>query len=172
MKALALLLLLASPCLAEAGPDEPLPSTGTVASAKLRLAHDPAGALADANIAVARGGGVDADAFAARADAELALGRPLDQVIEDYGKAAKLSPVYLERYQGLVVQRYTESHPHSRQKTGGVSLAGDMTNDIALMLAGGAIGFMILVITLVMIKGRDTSADCRRQDDDRHRRPS
>jgi hypothetical protein len=150
--------------------DEPVPSTGTVASAQVRLAHDPAGALADAETALAHGGG--ADAFAARADAELALGRPLDQVIADYGKAAKLNPDYLERYQGLVVQRYTESHPQSRRKTGGVSLGADMTNDIALMLAGGAIGFMILIIMLVMIKGRDTSAECRREDDERRRRPS
>jgi hypothetical protein len=178
MKPLALLLMLASPTLA--APQAPpaavstttiasttsvqaaTPPPGSLDSSKIRLdSQDATGALADAETALAHGGG--ADAYAARADAQLALGRPLDRVIEDYGKAAKLDSAYLERYEGLIAQRDSETNPKARFKTGGVSL-GNVADSLAMILAAAAVSWLILVVALVMLKGRETRS--RASDDE------
>jgi hypothetical protein len=74
-----------------------------VMSARARLKNDDLrGALADAEKAVAAGGG--AKAYAARADAKRALGFPPDEAIADYAVAARVDAFYAERYEGLVAQ--------------------------------------------------------------------
>jgi hypothetical protein len=161
MKKFALLLLLASPSFA-AGPlakdgtpedievstavQTPSPAPGTLDSSKIRLdAHDAAGALNDAEIALTKGGG--ADAYAARADAKRALGRPADEAIADYAEAAKLDPRYLEKWKGLIAQKESELHPNLKGTGGkglnGVPIAGIAAAAIAgVLLFGGAFAML------------------------------
>jgi hypothetical protein len=163
MKTFALALLLASPALAAAqsAPKGVAVSTAVVQtprpagleSSKVRLdAQDAAGALADAETALAHGGG--ADAYAARADAKRALGRPVEEVIADYAEAAKLNPSYIEKYQGLIAQENSEEHPGKKPRgTGpkGVPLAG--------LLAAVSIGGLCLGIAVTMLSARKSEAE-------------
>ena len=170
MKTLALMLLMASPhhaisqafsgaassgTAASTGQAAAVPS-GTLESSKLKLAaQDAAGALADAETAVADGGG--AAAYAARAAAKRALGGPLDEVISDYAKAAKLDPNYAEKYNGLIVQLNSEATPDSKAKRSGIKIengANVIANAIGIMLAVG----LLLISALVIFRGRDRSA--------------
>jgi tetratricopeptide (TPR) repeat protein len=151
MKTLAVLLLLAAPALAAPSLD-PAPSTGTVESVKLRLKiNDPAAALAEAEAAVARTGA--ADAYAARADAKLAAGRPLDDVIADYREAAERDPKYAEKYEGLIVQKKSEMNPALGRK-GGVSMPSG-ANGLAKVLGAAAMGLLIFIAALVLLRGRE-----------------
>jgi hypothetical protein len=150
VKTLALLLLLAAPSFGA--------STGTVETARIRLkAEDLAGALADAETAVARGGG--AEAYAARADAKLALGRPLDEVIADYAPAVKLDPRYAKRYQGLVDQKASLAEPRKKPKH--LKTAGENYNGLAMVLGTAALGLLLVIVTLVLVRGRDDPGACR-----------
>jgi hypothetical protein len=156
MKILAVLLLLAAPAfaaapLAQDGTPEdveistavqtPSPPPGSLDSSRIRLdAHDAAGALNDAEIALKKGGG--ADAYAARADAKRALGRPIDEAIADYAEAAKLDPRYTEKWKGLIAQKESALHPDLKGAGGkgmnGVPIAGIAAAAIAGVLLFGA----------------------------------
>ena len=163
LKTLALALLLARPVFA--APQAPpvaassapaqaaaLPA-GTIESARIRLqAHDAAGALADAETALAKK--ADADAYATRGAAKLAVGRPMDEVIADYEEASKRDPRYLEKYEGLVVQRDSERNPKSKARTGGMEIdpgVNRLAQALGFIMAGG----LILVAALVLIRGRE-----------------
>lgn len=122
-------------------------STGTAESSKIRLdAHDLPGALRDAELAVSKGGG--AEAYAARADVERALGRPDGQAIADYAEAAKLDPRYLEKWQGLIDQKESQIRPV--QGAGGKGLNGVPIG----WIAGGFLAGILLVVAAFMIAGR------------------
>ena len=164
MKSLALAFLLASPALADApaastatllsgSTVQPLtPTPGSVESSKIRLdSQDAAGALADAEAALAHGGG--ADAYAARADAKRALGRPLAEALADYAEAAKLDPRYIEKYNGLIAQQESEEHPNKKQ-TGGGGLNGV---PIAGLLGAASIGGLCIGIAVIMLNARKTN---------------
>ena len=157
MKPLALLLLLASPSFAAstgtAAAQPATPPPGTLDSSKIRLdAQDAAGALADAETALAHGGG--ADAFAARADAKRALGRSMDEVIADYAAAAELDPRYIEKYKGLIAQKESEEHPSAKAKSGGTG-KGVNGLPIAEVLGTAAVGGLLIVAAMVLVRGRD-----------------
>src|SRR5208282_6051572 len=142
MKLLALLILLASPALGAStdAVQSPTPDPGSLQSSRIRLdAHDAAGALADAETVLAHGGG--ADAFAARADAKRALGRPINEVIADYAEATKLDPRYIEKYKGLIAQRDAEAHPGSNAASSGKGLNG---TPIAGIVAAGLVGVLLV----------------------------
>ena len=160
MKTLALPLLLALPSLAASQPaaspaavstsalvsgtSQPLtPTPGSVDSSKIRLAaSDAAGALADAEAALAHGGGADADA-------KRALGLTFAEVLADYAEAAKLDPRYIERYKGLIAQQESEEHP--AKNAGGKGLGGV---PIAGVLGAVAIGGLCIGIGAVMLNAR------------------
>ena len=158
MRTLVLLLLMAPssraapnpPVAASSGPavsSTPVQAaalaSGTAESSKIRLdAQDAAGALADAETAVANGGG--ADAYAARADAKRALGRPMEAVIADYAEAANRDPRYIEKYKGLIVQSDSATNPDSSSKKKAIR---NWANVIAL-----------IIIAFVLLRGRDGSA--------------
>jgi hypothetical protein len=165
MKPFALLLLLASTSFAAPRPapapaastgtavQTPTPPPGTLDSSKIRLdAHDDAGALADAETALANGGG--ADAYAARADAKRALGQPMDEVIADYAQAAKLDPRYIEKYKGLIAQKESEDHPSHQAKSAGTG-KGVNGLPIAEVLGTAAVGGLLIVAGLVLVRGRN-----------------
>jgi hypothetical protein len=146
MKLLVLFLLAAA---ANAAADLP---SGTVESSRIRLAaQDAAGALADAEAAVARGGG--AGAYAARADAKRALGRPIEEVLSDYARAAALDPRYIEKYQGLVAQRDSERDPRAAAKKSGKGLPRG-ANSVAEVLGVTMLGGLMLAAALVLLRGR------------------
>jgi len=163
MNSSVLVLLLALPCAATPQPapvetstaaPAATPPPGSLDSSKIRLdAHDVPGALADAELVVAKGGG--ADAFAARADAKRALGRPMDEVLADYAQAAKLDPRYLEKYNGLIAQIESEKHPKAGK--GSAGLGGVPIGFVAL---GGAIGvaFIVGAVLLARRRGRKPPA--------------
>jgi hypothetical protein len=162
MKTLALALLLAGPApaatssppvAASSAPAQAgeLPSA-TLESARIRLqAQDAAGALADAEAALAKK--ADADAYATRGAAKLAVGRPMEEVIADYAEASKRDPRYLERYKGLIVQRDSERNPRSK-KTGGTEIDPG-TNNLALILGFTMIGVLFAVAAFVLYRGRE-----------------
>jgi hypothetical protein len=165
MKNLILLLLLASPAFAAAPLDAdgtpedvevptavqiPSPAPGTLESSKIRLgAQDVPGALRDAEIALSKGGG--ADAYAARADAKRALGRPVDEAIADYGEAAKLDPRYLEKWKGLIAQKESEARPVTRG-AGGKGLNGV---PIAWIGAAAIAGILLLGSAVMLLRRRE-----------------
>ena len=157
MKPFAVIVLLAMPCFAAAQASTapvqaPTPPPGSLDSSKIRLdAQDAAGALADAETALAHGGG--ADAYAARADAKRALGRPMGEVIADYAEAAKLDPRYIEKYQGLIAQEESESHPDSRSRSWGKGLNGVSIVEIG---AAAALGSLLIAVAVMMLRRRDT----------------
>ena len=156
MKTLALLILLAAP--SSAAPDTlpPAPSTATAAYTKILLdAQDLDGALKTAEAAVAATGG--AEAYAARADAKFALGRPIDEVIADYAEAAKRDAQYMVKYKGLIAQRDSERDRRSKLQTGGIPV-GAGANGLAMFLAASAIGCILFVIFLVMVNSRESPA--------------
>jgi hypothetical protein len=153
MKTLALLLLLAAPPRAAAQTAQPeTPKSGTVDSSKAHLdAQDPAGALRDAETAVARGGG--ADAYAARADAKRALGRPVAEAAADYAQAAKLDPRYAAKYEGLLEQARSEANPQTNPKKAGRE-QGTGINHLALVLALVMLGVLVFAAALALLRGR------------------
>ena len=135
MNSLALWAMLALPSGAPAEPT-PTPQPGSVESSKIRLdAYDVSGALADAELVIAEGGG--ADAFAARADAHRAQGAPFEEVLADYAQAAKLDPRYIEKYNGLIAQRESERNP--KRIKGGTGLNGVPVSFIAVIAAASAL---------------------------------
>jgi hypothetical protein len=168
MKALALLLMLAPPCLSTPLPltvaaastttiastmtaQTPTPPPGSLDSSKIRLdAQDATGALADAETALKNGGG--ADAYAARGDAKRALGRPMSEVIADYAQAAKLDPRYIERYQGLIAQGESEKHPDSKSRSWGKGLNGVPIVEIG---AAAAVGGILIAVAVMMLRKRE-----------------
>lgn len=130
LRLLTLWGMLALPCGAAAAPVSastaaaptpvPTPAPGSVESSQIRLeAGDAAGALADAELVIAKGGG--AEAFAARADAKRALGRPYEEVLADYALAAKLDPRHIVKYDGFMAQRESEIHPTAKRKATGLN---------------------------------------------------
>jgi hypothetical protein len=161
VKTLALVFLLARPA-AAASQAPPVAASsapaqaaalpaGTLERSKLRLeAHDPAGALADAEAAVAKTHG--ADEYAARGAAKLALGRPMDEAIADYEEASKLDPRYIEKYKGLIVQRDSERNPKSRM---GGKVIETGVNAIALTLGAIMASGMIIVFAFALARGRE-----------------
>ena len=161
MKLLPFLLFLASSSFAAPAPvastatavQTPTPPPGTIDSSRIRLdAQDAAGALADAELALAHGGG--ADAYAARADAKRALGRPIGEVIADYDEAAKLDPRYIEKYKGLIAQKESEEHTSRQAKSAGTS-KGVNGLPIAEVLGTATVGGVLIVAGLVLVRGRD-----------------
>ncbi|MFI5346669.1 MAG: hypothetical protein ACHQ51_09880 [Elusimicrobiota bacterium] len=159
--------LLGMPCAAASTPPSvptststpvPTPPPGTLDSSKIRLdAHDVTGALADAELVVAKGGG--ADAYAARADAKRAQGQPMDAVLADYAEAAKLDPRYIEKYQGLIAQIESEKHP--KKAKGGTGLGGVPVGFIA---AGILVGLVCVAGGVSL--SRDRSAKLKAPDDE------
>ena len=157
MNILALALLLAFPAVAapqDDGPSTtvqtPSPPPGSLEGSKIRLdAHDAEGALKDAEIALSKGGG--ADAYAARADAKRALGRPVDEAIADYAEAAKLDPRYIEKYNGLIAQKESEAHPKTDSRSGGKGLNGVPIWEIALAAIAG---FILIGAAVKMLRTR------------------
>jgi hypothetical protein len=138
------------PVVSSAAALTPTPPPGNLESSKIRLdAHDVAGALADAEAVIARDGG-SADAFAARADAKRALGRPMGEVLADYAEAAKLDPRYIEKLNGLIAQLKSEQHPDKRGWSKG--LGGLPIGFIAL---AGFVGIGFFVVAGVMARKRD-----------------
>lgn len=149
MKTLALLFLLSTVSIAAPKADPPLP--GTVAGSQYQLQHNnPAGAFADAQAAVARDG--SADAYAARAEADLALGRFSDS-LADYSKASQLDPRYLEKYTGLLTQEESELNPNSKLQKGGKPMNGT-ANVLAEVLGLGMMGALTLLIAVILLRGR------------------
>jgi hypothetical protein len=118
------------------------PATLTQDAKTLLGAEQLRSALADAEAAVAAGGG--ADALAARAEAKLALGRPLAEALQDYEAAARLDPRYGEKYQGLLAQLKSETspdRPKDRKRSGaggiGMGVVGGLAAAGVLLLAFG-----------------------------------
>ena len=147
MKTLALFAALAacSPAAAQS------PKDGTVDGSKIRLdAQDPAGALRDAETAVARGGG--ADAYAARADAKRALGRPVAEAAADYAQAAKLDPRYTAKYQGILEQARSEAHPQTDPKKAGKT-QGSGFNHLSLVMGAVMLGGLVFAASLALLRG-------------------
>ena len=171
MKTLALLLLLASPSLA-APPPAPAavaastptaastttvqpssPPPGSLDSSKIRLdSQDAAGALRDAELALAHGGG--ADAYIARGDAKRALGRPIQEVLDDYAAASKLDPRYIEKYQGLIAQTESEKHPDSRSRQWGTGFNGLPVAELGVAAAAGG---LLIAVAVMMLRRRERS---------------
>jgi hypothetical protein len=169
MRTLIFLILTVAPCFAQTDTAPPgvatssvpavstasaiSPGVGFLESSKIRLdAHDAAGALADAETALARHGG--ADAYAARADAKRALGRPSQEVLADYAQAAKMDPRYIEKYQGLVEQQKSEEDPEKSSKSRGVNGI-----PIVYLMITGAAGAVLLAVGWSKIgKRTDTPA--------------
>ena len=126
----------------------PTPPPGSVDSSRIRLdAGDAAGALADAELAIAKGGG--ADAFAARADAKRGLGRPYGEFLADYAQAAKLDPRYLDKYKGLIVQRESEEHPTKKK-----SETGLLGIPLGVIAAFGAVGVLCIIVPALLARRR------------------
>jgi hypothetical protein len=164
MKLLALAVFLAAPAFSAPPPNGdgtpedvevstvvqvPSPAPGTLDSSKIRLdAQDAAGALADAEIALQKGGG--ADAYAARADAKRALGRPVDEAIADYAEAAKLDPRYIEKWKGLIAQKESEAHPDLKEG-GGKGLNGV---PVSMIATAAIVGGMLLFAAFKMLRAR------------------
>ena len=129
-------------------PPAPTPPAGSLESSKIRLdAHDVPGALADAQSVISKGGG--ADAYAARADAHRAQGRPFQEVLADYAEAAKLDPRYIEKYRGLIAQQASEEHPDTQKS--GRGLNGVPMGFIA---AVGAAGSLLIVGAVLLARRR------------------
>ena len=165
MKTLAVLLLLASPAFAATQPNAdgtpedteistavqtPSPAPGSLDSSKIRLgAQDAAGALRDAEMALQKGGG--ADAYAARADAKRALGRPVDEAIADYAEAAKLDPRYIEKWKGLIAQKQSGVHPDLKG-TGAKGLNGLPMSEIA---TAGIVGILLIAAAVKLVRKRE-----------------
>lgn len=174
MKTLVLALMLARPSLAApstapvAGSSAPVQApalpAGSLESARIRLnAQDAAGALADAQAAVDKTHG--ADAYAARADAMLALGRSMDEVIADYEQASKLDPRYLERYKGLIVQRDSERNAGSKAGASGKEIDSGF-NGLALTLGLTMISVLVLIVAFVLIRGHEKPVSPPRSESD------
>jgi hypothetical protein len=150
MNQLALLLVLSSFAAAEPAPAVRAYSSPSVSaeSSKIKLdAQDAAGALADAEIAVAKGGG--AAAYAARGDAKRALGGRVDEAIADYAAAAKLDPRYVEKYEGLIAQKESARNP-SKEDRSGKGLNGVPIYQI--LSVAGAGGLLLLVGGILLFK--------------------
>jgi hypothetical protein len=162
MPVLAALVLLASLAPAQTPPpaasSAPAPAASTgpatgpaavlIKNSKTRLqADDVQGALRDAEAAVAAGGG--ADAFAQRAEAKLASGRPIAEAVDDYEQAAKLDGRYAPQYAGLVDQMNTGLHPNARPKS---REAGALLSTRVLM--GMTVGGLILVVVGFLVPRR------------------
>ncbi len=101
-------------------------------------------------LALAKGGG--ADAYAARADAKRALGRPIDEAIADYAQAAKLDPRYIEKWKGLIAQKESEQHPDSKSHAGSKGLNGVPISEIA---AAGIAGALLIGAAVRMLRKRE-----------------
>lgn len=116
MRRLLVFLLVTAFAAPAAPPSRRRSAEDLVASARAKVkADDLAGALKDAEAAVAARGG--APALAARADVKRALGRPIAEAIDDYAAAARLDPAYQEKYEGLIAQRNTGLHPEKARKS-------------------------------------------------------
>jgi hypothetical protein len=134
------------------------PAPGSINSSKIRLdAGDAVGALADAQLVVASGGG--ADAFAARADAKRALGSPYEEVLADYAQAAKLDPRYIEKYNGLIAQRESERNP--KKAKGQTGLNGV---PVGFLAAAGIVG--VFLIVAAVLAARRGGAQAAAPDDE------
>lgn len=109
-------------------------------------ADDLQTALATAEAAVAAGGG--AAAYAARAEAKRALGRPAAEVIEDYAEAARLDPRYAEKYQGIIAQLRSRALP-VKSKDGAAGAGG-----ITMAFVGGLAltGLLLLAISFCFLR--------------------
>jgi tetratricopeptide (TPR) repeat protein len=158
---LALLALSAAPVFAAAASTDDVrssadtPARGTLDSSKIRLdSQDASGAFADAEAVIARGGG--ADAYAARGDAERALGRPVDEAIEDYRRAAELDPRYIEKYKGLIAQRDSEARPGSGARSAGKGLNGVPIAEVGAAALAGVL--LVAVGAWLSRRGGDSSA--------------
>ena len=124
----------------------PTPAPGSVDSSQIRLeAGDAAGALADAELVIASGGG--ADAFDARADAKRALGGPYEEVLADHAQAAKLDPRYIIKHRGFIAQHASEVHP--AHKMGATGLNGVPMRFIVGICVLGALSIIAGVVTML-----------------------
>ncbi|MFI5348146.1 MAG: hypothetical protein ACHQ2Z_01260 [Elusimicrobiota bacterium] len=109
-------------------------------------------ALADAEAAVAAGGG--ADAFAARAEAKRALGRPLSDAIADYAEAARLDPRYGEKHRGLVEQLQSESRLVKTKELGEAGAGGVSMNFVRGL---GAAGVLLIAIGILYLRRKKSA---------------
>jgi hypothetical protein len=128
LKILALLALLAAPLAAE--PD-------------LRAAEK----------AIARGGG--AEAYAERAAAKRALGRPFEDYIKDYAEAARRDQKYEERYEGVLAQHESQTNPAGAARKGREMAGEHDANALAKGLGIVAIAFVVLIAVIVLLRGRE-----------------
>lgn len=141
MKALALLLL--SPAVF-AGPLDALTESSGPASA----APPYAGAASTTAAPAGR-----ADALAAEAESEFTLGAPMNLVISEYARAARLDPKYMARYQALVEQWNSRENPRAAAKTKGYA-AGSGTNAVATALALAGVAGIVFIAILAFLGGR------------------
>jgi hypothetical protein len=114
--------------------------------------RDRKAALADAEAAVQAGGG--ADAFAARAEAKLALSRPDDALI-DYAEAARRDPArYGKRYQDLLARL------QPRQETGkgkNAASSGVAGVSIVFIVALGGAGAALVLFGLLFLRRKKSA---------------
>lgn len=143
--------------LGRAAAQTPPPGVSTAAAAEAETltqnsqvlldARDRKTALADAEAAVSAGGG--ADAYAARAEAKLALSRPDDALI-DYAEAARRDPArYGEKYRALLAQlqpKRGESKNAAARGVAGISMK------IVLGLAAAGVALIVFGLTFLRRK--------------------
>lgn len=128
------------------------PAAALAASARARLAADDlAGALADAEAAVAAGGG--AEAYAVRGEAKRALGRPIAGVLDDYAEAARLDRRYAPAYQGFLAQRDSNARPDrkSDRQTGAAGVPSSVFGVL------GGVGVLFVMIGALFFRRRPRS---------------
>ena len=151
MRRLLLILALTAFAAPASSPPKRRSAPDLVAAARAKIkADDLPGALADAEAAVANGGG--APALAARADIRRAMGRPIAEAIVDYAAAAKLDASYQEKYEGLIAQRNTGLHAAKALKAPEYGVA-DVPLRVVKMI--GAAGMLLLLgAWLVLRRGK------------------
>ena len=152
MKLLAALALAAFLGRAAAQPIGPAISTADAQSltqdARTLLdTRDRKDALADAEAAVQAGGG--ADAYAARAEAKLALNRP-DDALLDYAEAARRDPARFDaKYRSLQARFQPQAAPDKAKKA---ALSGVAGVSIRFILGLGAAGFALVAFGLLFLR--------------------
>lgn len=123
--------------------------TLTQNSRTLLDAQDRKTALSQAEAAVQAGGG--ADAYAARADAELALGQT-DGSLLDYAEAARRDPArYAKKYRELLAR--LRPHGEKSELARGRTPGGRTMIFIRVM---GAAGVLLLVVAVLLLRRKGT----------------
>lgn len=119
-------------------------------SGRLLDAQDKKDALSQAEAAVNAGGG--AEAYAARADAEAALGRADDALI-DYEEAARRDP---KRYGAKYETLKDRLHPKTDKNADKAALGGVAGVSIGMILTLGGAGAALIVFGLLFLRRKKT----------------